>query len=157
MLFTIVAGCTKGSKEFCWELVDQFGNLTGSVCNKTEAEMQRLYPSSCSYYKTNGEKFCWLIGQTFLSNSTVEKANYYSRCFGSGATPTKVECNYCGRWYHRIKRTYKPTNTFVIYEVKVEQFCGDTAKTLYQGRQIILKDTPDSLIVRQFSNNGTNW
>lgn len=116
-----------------------------------------LYPGGCGYYKTGGEKFCWTVNGNFLKEVTQAEAEYYARCFGGNATPAKVDCNFCGRWYHREKRTYKVTNTATYSPVRIETFCGDTAKTIFHGRQVIKKDSPDSLIVLQFSSDGTTW
>ena len=159
IMFLLAAflGCKKESPKFCWQIVDNFGNKLETVCNRTEAEMQVLYPNPCSYYKVGGEKFCWMRNNVFINDVTQEEADYINRCFGATGTATKVDCNYCGRWFHREKRTYKPNNTFTFSQLKVETFCGDTAKTIFHGRQVIKKDTPDSLIVLQFSSDGTNW
>ncbi|HEY0039037.1 MAG TPA: hypothetical protein VGB71_00170 [Flavisolibacter sp.] len=151
-------GCKKeGPPKFCWQKVDNFGNKLEVICSKTEAEMQMLYPNSCSYFKAGGEKFCWMRNGVFIKDASQEEIDYVNSCFGATGTATKVDCSYCGRWYHREKRTYKPAGTATYSEVRVENFCGDTAKTIFQGRQVIIRETTDSLIVRQFSNNGTNW
>lgn len=160
-----LAGCSKGGpvsslleQRYCWQRIDSFGNPLEQVCNKTESQMKALYPNSCSYYKNDGEKSCWWVNGTFLSNMTKEGAGLYIRCFNPNAgTPVKVDCKYCQTFYHRKKMTYKPANTITYSTVSRERFCGDTSFTLYHGRQIVLKDTPDSLIVRQFSSNGTAW
>lgn len=157
LLFASFMGCKKDSPKFCWQKVDNFGNRLEVVCNKTKAEMQMLYPNSCSYFKAGGEKFCWMRNGVFIKDASQEEIDYVNRCFGATGTATKVDCSYCGRWYHREKRTYKPTNTATYSTVTIETFCGDTAKTIFQGRQVLIRETADSLIVRQFSNNGTNW
>lgn len=157
-LLTAFLGCKKEeTPRFCWQRVDNFGNELEQVCNKTEAEMQALYANACSYYKPGGEKACWTINGNYIKDATAEKANFLAKCFYGNGTPVKVDCNACGRWFHREKRTYKPNNTFALSQTRVETFCGDTAKTIFHGRQVILKDTPDSLVVRQFSSDGTNW
>lgn len=161
-LLFIAFGCKKDGPApeptFCWQVIDAFGNSMQELCNKTETEMSALYPNSCRYYKNDGEKSCWLVDSTFLTSMTQEGVELYKRCFRPNAgIPMKVDCNYCGKWYHREKRTYKPANTITYSQVKAERFCGDTAAKLYQGRQIVLRETADSLIVLQFSNNGTNW
>ena len=161
----LLAGCTKNNpvsrileKRYCWQRIDFVGNRLEQVCDKTEADMKALYPNDCSYYKNDGEKSCWLINTTFLPEMTKEGAELVARCFfPNAATPVKVDCNYCQTFYHRRKMTYKPASTISYSPVTSERFCGDTATKLYQGRQVVLKDTPDSLVVLQFSSNGTNW
>ena len=49
------------------------------------------------------------------------------------------------------------TTEWQNFIITKQKFCGDTLSTLYQGRQIIRKDDADSLVIIQFSNNGTNW
>jgi hypothetical protein len=45
---------------------------------------------------------------------------------------------------------YKPSNTATYSKVKTERLCGDTLKTLYNGRKITLRETSDSLIMLEF-------
>lgn len=162
VLLVLLTGCKKSGpaseQRFCWQLVDAYGNYLQKICGKTESEIKSLYPNSCSYFKSVGEKSCWLVGNRFLLAMTQEEVDLYRQCFHpNSATPVKVDCNYCQKWYHREKRTYKPASTITYSQVTAEQFCGDTTAKLYQGRQIVLRETADSLIVLQFSNNGTNW
>lgn len=154
-------GCKKGypllAQRFCWQVIDNFGSPMQEVCNKTEAEMKARY-NSCNYYKNSGEKACWWADGMFLENMTKEGADLHVRCFWPNAgAAVKVACHFCQTFYHRRKMTYKPANTITYSPVSRERFCGDTSATLYHRRQVILKDTPDSLIVLQFSNNGSEW
>lgn len=161
----MLAGCIKQNpattlldRRYCWQRIDNYGNPLEQVCNKTEVEIKALYPNDCSYYKNEGEKACWLVNNSLLPQITKEGAELMARCFFTSAgSPVKVDCNYCQTFYHRRKMTYKPANTISYSLVTSERFCGDTATKLYQGRQVVLKDTPDSLVVLQFSSNGTNW
>ena len=132
------------------------GNNMNAVCSKTSAEMQADYPNPCTYYKLDGEEYCWLIGSnTFVKNATQHKINQVLQCFyNSSVQALKVSCDYCQLWYTRQKSTFKPNNTVFYSPVRAEQYCGDTVRTLFQGRQIVLRETNDSLIVLQFSNNG---
>ncbi len=153
----------------CWTIIDALGNTVGQVCNRTEAELLLCasngscgFPSGtiltqCDYYQSDGAKFCYSFNGTYAGELTESQAAVYGRCFFGGATPVKVNCQNCAFWYHREKRTYKPTGQFVFSSITRQNFCGDTLTTLYQGRQIIRKDDADSLVVIQFSNNGTNW
>ena len=139
----------------CWQLLDNYGAEMGTVCGKTEEQMKTLYPNACSWYKAEEETFCWLIdGRTFVENKSQSGIDRLMQCYG-GTTATKVDCSYCKTFYWRVKNTYKPDNSFTYSPVRVEKYCGDTARTLYNGRQVILRDTPDSLIVVQFSSNGS--
>ncbi len=161
----LLAGCVKNGdiaslleQKHCWQRIDSHGNPLEQVCNKTASEMKAVYTNDCMYYKNDGEKLCWLANGNFLPNMPKEGAELYIRCFNpSAGTPVVVNCNYCQTFYHRRKMTYKPANTTTYSSVTRERFCGDTSATLYHGRQIVLKDTPDSLILLQFSNNGTDW
>jgi hypothetical protein len=156
LLFLIFfSSCKKeGEPRFCWQLVDNLGNEMGTECNKTEAEIAATYSNPCSYYKVDGPEFCWFINnQTFVKNKTENWVQHFTQCSGGG-TAMKVNCNYCSDYYTRSKYTYKPNNSFFYSQVSFQKFCGDTVATLYHGRQIIIKDTPDSLIVVQFSTTG---
>jgi hypothetical protein len=163
LLLLFFAGCKKGplslvGSRHCWQVLDGMGNPLQEVCNKSESQMKAMYPNGCRYYKNDGEKFCWLVGNVFLSNLTKEGLEMYVRCYNiSGGTPQKAPCNYCQHWYHRLKRTYKPATSITYSPVYKEYFCGDTASKIFQGRQVVLKDTPDSLVVRQFSRDAITW
>jgi hypothetical protein len=170
--FILFTSCKKeSSTKHCWQLVDNAGNNLAIVCNKTESQLIACVNNSscgsfvnggsisnCNYYNTDGDRFCWKIGTAYLRDLTEGQAAMYARCYYSNATPVKTDCSFaCTRWYHREKRTYKPTSNITYSTITFENFCGDTLTTLYQGRQIVRKDDADSLIVIQFSNNGTNW
>lgn len=148
--------CTKEKNDtHCWQLLDNYGAEMGTVCGKTEEQMKTLYPNTCSWYRQEGETFCWLInGRTFVKDKSQSGIDRYLQCYGGG-TAVKVDCSYCKTFYWRLKQTYKPDNSFTYSQVTVQQYCGDTARTLYHGRQVILRDTPDSLIVVQFSSSAS--
>lgn len=155
LLFSICACSKKEENRFCWQTLDYQGNLLQIVCDKTEAEMQALYSEPCNYYKTDGEKFCWLSGNNgYYENFTEEGMRKIAQCRGLGNLQ-KIDCGYCKNFYHRYKYTYKPTGIISYSVTKREMFCGDTLSKLFHGRQLIVKDTPDSLVVLQFSSNAS--
>lgn len=140
---------------YCWQLVDGYGNEMSTLCNKTEEEMKALYTNPCFWYKLEKETFCWMInGRTFIKNKSQSAIDSYLKCYGGG-TAVKMDCSYCQTFYWRLKQTYKPNNSVTYSPVTVQQYCGDTARTLYSGRQVVLRDTPDSLIVVQFSSTSS--
>jgi hypothetical protein len=172
--FISIVSCKKTKEEspakYCWQLIDPNGNNIGQVCDKTEEELRECIRTSncgivnvtgasldCGYYRADGEKFCWQIGNYTVSDANEYQAKLFSRCYFGGVTPVKSTCIPCQRWYTRDKMTYKPNNTITYTQTRVTNYCGDTLTKIYQGRQIIKKDDADSLIVLQFSNNGTNW
>jgi hypothetical protein len=150
----ILNSCEKEEDEFCWVLVDQLGNAYGQLCHRTEAEMSAAYPGNCNFYKME-QDFCWLLdGNQFVANRPEDFIVRFKQCLGY-TTAVKVACDYCQQWYTREKHLYKPSGSFAYSQVRLQQFCGDTAQTLFQGREVILRETTDSLITVQFSNNGT--
>ena len=166
----IFISCKKTGEKFCWQIQDDNGNKVNIVCDKTEKELRQcitdgscVFPlelrhiTPCRYFKIEGDKKCWMVGNDYLQDIVENDARAFSNCFGGGVEPVETSCRDCKVWYHRKKMTFKPANTFLYSVTKREYFCGDTARTLFQGRQIIIKDDADSLIVIQFSNNGTNW
>lgn len=172
LLCLSLLSCKKDSIEerHCWQIIDAVGNDLNQVCNKTEAELLECASNgtcgtynggtgltSCNYYIADEERFCWQINGNYFDSLTTSQANLYATCFYNGATAVKINCSNCAWWFHREKRTYKPSSTFTFSTVTREKFCGDTTATLFQGRQIIRKDDADSLIVIQFSSNGINW
>lgn len=172
ILFSLVflVSCKKTTERFCWQIINHYGHKVDIICDKTEQELftcinnQECVPNMgvdalrpCSYFKIEGEKKCWMYGTNYIHDVIKNEAWAYSKCFGGNVEPIETDCRNCKNWYHRKKMTFKPTNTFTYSSTRVETFCGDTARTLFQGRQIIIKDDADSLIVIQFSSNGTNW
>jgi hypothetical protein len=136
----------------CWGLIDAAGNKMGTVCGTTGIEMEAYY-NPCSYYRL-GEEACWLLdGRTYVENVPEDYVKLIIKCFGH-TSYTKVACGYCQRWYTRQKNIYKPTNTATYSPIRLQQLCGDTVHTLFQGRQITLRETTDSLITLEFSNTG---
>lgn len=156
IIFCIGTGCEKNDHSdpaYCWELIDQSGNLMGKICNRTEKQMSDTLRNPCNYYKLGGEEACWLIDdKTYIENMPEEYVKLVIKCFGK-TSYKKVECGYCQTWYTRQKDIYKPANTATYGKVKGERLCGDTVKTLYNGRKITLRETTDSLIVLEFGNS----
>lgn len=149
----ITQACEKPDQEYCWQVIDNLGNDIYQVCGKTQSEMEEDFPNSCNYYKA-GDLFCWYTdGGVFIEDRSESYIEHAQQCFGLG-NATKVSCDYCDKYYTREKHTYKPTGSFQYSTVRFQQYCGDTAQVLFHGREIILRDTPDSLITVQFSNNG---
>jgi hypothetical protein len=154
LLMLTIVSCKKASnEEYCWQLIDPLGNPINSVCGKTESEMLSSYPTPCSYYRL-GNNYCWFIdGTIFLKDKPEDYINHFLQCYNH-TSAIRVTCDYCQNWYTRQKNTYKPNNTVSFGPILVKQYCGDTVNTLYQGREITLRETTDSLIKLQFSNNG---
>ena len=172
ILFTNFIACNKKVAEtkFCWQIIDFAGNNLNTVCDKTEAELIECSKNatcgnynggsgltSCNYYKIEGDKFCWLINNKYYVNLTENQAQLYAKCFFNGVNALKVDCGYCKDWYNREKRIYKPTSLITYSSISTKNYCGDTLKTIFQGRQITRKNDADSLIIIQFSNDGINW
>ena len=152
LLAVFIGVSCKKDKAYCWQLVDAFGNEMNSVCGKTEKEMQTAYPKPCNYYKIEGTKYCWYTSNRgFIKDKPEAYITKLKQCFNL-SSPVKVACDYCQTWYTRQKNTYKPTNTITYSTVHVQQYCGDTVHTLYKGREILVRETADSLITIQFSN-----
>ena len=171
----LISSCKRdkpAAEKHCWQVIDVVGNNLNYICDKTEAELLACAKagtcgilnggpgfSNCNYYMADGPKECYNInGSVYPEKITESHAALLAKCFGNrSGVYFKTTCVICAFWYHREKRTYKPTNTFVYSQITRQQFCSDTLATLYQGRQVTRKNDEDSLIVIQFSNDGTTW
>jgi hypothetical protein len=140
--------------KFCWNVLDPLLVVMNTVCDKTAAEMATAYPNNW-YYKSDEQLKCYYETSTnaFLKNfppSLLGKV-FPNRNF------TEVSCSYCARWFYREKKKYLPTNSITYSPMTVKQFCGDTLSTLFRGREIPLRQSADSIITLQFSDNGTDF
>ncbi|HEV8285525.1 MAG TPA: hypothetical protein VGQ09_14520 [Chitinophagaceae bacterium] len=153
-LFTIIIlilliACKK-EKEYCWQVYDMLGNSMGVVCEKTESEIKDAYGPF--YDKADVTKFCWKFLNTngttgYVENLTEKMASYW---LSSATNLEKVVCGYCQTWYTREKDVLKSTGQYSYQPIKTQQYCGDTCATIYTGRLIILRETPDSIIYHEF-------
>ncbi|HEV7781993.1 MAG TPA: hypothetical protein VGO58_12050 [Chitinophagaceae bacterium] len=147
LLFT---ACRK-DHEYCWQVYDALGNEAGIVCGKTETAMTEQY--GVYFDRQDAKKYCWKIQYSaggpfsYPENITEKMAGIF---FQGAVTKEKFTCGYCQKWMWREKGLYKPSGSFAYKPIKVEMFCGDTCATLFAGRIIIVRDTPDSLITVEF-------
>lgn len=136
--------------KYCWGLVDEYGGAAGEVCGKSLSQMKAEYPDACRYYR-QGRGSCWLADQLFIENKSEGYVDFLIRCKGSVAV--KVDCGDCMNWYNRQKHVHKESGYFFFTRITSAGYCGDTLKSLYNRREIILRETADSLIIVQFSND----
>jgi hypothetical protein len=150
LLFVLIFFACSKEKEHCWQVYDALGNEMMVVCDKTESEMNDQY--GAYFDRQNAPKYCWKIqysGGTFTYPEHITEK--MTTIFFTGAvTKEKIACGYCQKWASREKGLYKPTGNFAYKPIRAEQYCGDTCATLFAGRVIILRDTPDSLITVEF-------
>lgn len=149
LIVLFLVACTK-NKEHCWQVYDNLGNQMSIVCGKTEAEIKEQY--GIFYDRADAKKYCWMIqfggsSTTYVENITEKMLGVF---FPGGIIREKVPCGYCQRWSSREKDLYKPTGSFMFKPIKVEQYCGDTCATIFVGRVVVIRDTPDSLITVEF-------
>jgi hypothetical protein len=150
LIFTNFA-CKKKSTD-CWVIVDIYGNEYATDCGKTEDEMRSTYPNPCNYYKSGEPTYCWYTNDGRLLKDKPE--SYIAKvqnCLRFSSV-SKVPCDYCQTWYSRQKYIYKPTSSVTYSYVSVQRLCGDTVRALYAGREIVLRETADSIIAIQFNN-----
>jgi hypothetical protein len=172
LLFFVSCKKTNDSAKHCWQIIDVSGNLLNQICNKSESEMLACVNSgacgtynggrpltSCEYYQTDGDLFCWKINNRYYSNLTESAANVYAKCFsGDSATvPLKIACSSCLNYFTREQiTTYAPTDTVYYTPISYNQYCGDSLAIVASGNHTI-KSTPDTVIIQQFSVNGVDF
>ena len=158
------------SAKHCWQIIDYSGNNLAQICDKTEAELLECVANNtcgnfigtnpittCNYYQTDGEKFCYQIGNITPDPMTESQAKLLAKCFYGNAPLIKLDCVACKFWYTREKKQKKPSGIIYYSPANKRNYCGDTLNVIFQGKQVIRKDDADSLIIIQFSNNGQNW
>ncbi|MCX6315944.1 MAG: hypothetical protein NTW29_01530 [Bacteroidetes bacterium] len=148
-LLFLFASCQK-DKETCWQVYDALGNELTQVCDKSESEINAQY--GAYYDRSDAAKYCWRIespaGNFSYPENLTEKlvAVYYPGVINK----QKITCGYCQRWATREKGIGSLTGNYAYKPVEVQTYCGDTCNTLYPGRIVMVRKTPDSLITVEF-------
>jgi hypothetical protein len=146
--------CSK-NKKGCWQGFTPFSNVQGLlVCDKTKAEAEAAFPQYW-FYNASESKYCWKVetqqSPTFYirygPRSMVDKWRFY---YG-GYSFTKTDCNSFCIWnvVHE-KHKSKVTGLYGPTYLKSETFTTDTCSKLYTGRIIVIRETTDSIITREF-------
>lgn len=161
IVFAFCSSCTKEKDpndsfpRYCYVITNPNLDSLKTVCNKTIHDMAREYPDGW-YYKSDAELLCWYNASTrqFVKKCPI---NLALRVAPGGGSISSVSCDYCASWFHRVKRKYVPTGG-ITYDLAIkEQFCADSLRTLFRGREIPVRQSADSVITLQFSDNGINW
>ena len=151
----IIFACTKESnKKYCWQGFDRSGiDVTGLlVCGKTAAEVEALYPQYW-FYKSTDPKYCWKAqtaqGQTIYFRNVPVSMTEKMKPYG-GLTFTKMDCNSFCIWAWQEKGISKLTGFYAPTRPGVDILFGDTCTKLFVGRSIVIRETQDSVITREF-------
>jgi hypothetical protein len=145
LVITALAACSKNNRA-CWQIYDALGNQVQIVCDKTEDEISAAYGPY--YDRADAPKYCWKVHYANGSDSYPENITekILDLFFVGAVSKEKVTCGYCQKWITREKGLKKSTGNFAYKSLLVQTFCGDTCATLFPGRAIVIRDTPDSLI-----------
>jgi hypothetical protein len=141
------------NQKYCWVIMDPQFIVLRTECDKTTKEIETAYPQGF-YYRQDEPLKCWYDATTQRYAKDLPQS-IITKFFGNNFTV--VNCGYCANWYLREKRRYIPTNGITYSSTTIKRFCGDTVTTLFRGREIPLRQSIDSVIVTQFSDNGINW
>ena len=170
LLIIVSFSCNKNTdSKACWYIVDYNGQLLESVCNKTEPEVRsyiknlpgrQSIPDSnldCLYYKVETDKYCWQINNKCYKNFTTAQANLYAHCY-FGVSATKVTCDSCcTNWYNRYMYRKNLGGVINYSSVFSKRYCGIALDTIHQSKRDTILLNQDSLIVLQYSENGSTW
>lgn len=156
ILFILFGSCAKESnRKYCWHLYDMLRNPLDDVCDKTKGDMESLYGNAC-YERVDEKVECWKVdGIDEILSHTESYINFFY--VNKGLNAQKHECVPCEEWKIREKTVYKPDNTGTYSLITQKKLCGDTLKTLFQGRNIIIRESRDSITFIQFSKDGLIW
>jgi hypothetical protein len=140
--------------KFCWTILDVNFNFLKTVCDKTASEIALEY-DAIFYYRNDEPKKCWFDAATNTYAADVPES-WLKKRYPTGNFVVVV-CGYCAQWFYSEKRKYIPNNSITYSFISSRRLCGDTVTTLFRGREVFLRQSTDSLIVRQFSDNGSDW
>jgi hypothetical protein len=159
VIFAATFSCTEKpvveeQTKFCWNIVDYNFVFIKAICDKTAAEIAVDYPDGF-YYRSDEPLKCWYeaSSNSFAKNMPLSLLKKFSPTINY----VEANCNYCAQWYYREKRKYLPNNSITYTNRIGKTLCGDTLTTLFRGREVFLRQSTDSFIVRQFSDNGYDW
>jgi len=140
----LLNNCSK-EKTDCWDVYTSNGSLTKTVCGQTEEEIQAVYGKY--YDRASSPKYCWKADYPgyfyFVQNLSEKMAAMF---YQDAQNIQKVSCGYCQKWECHNKNYYKPTGEYTNTLGYLQYPCGDTCSTLYPGRQIVIRETADSII-----------
>lgn len=128
-------------------------NDKGIQCDKTAAEIAALHPDGY-YYRSDEPLVFWYESSTGNYRADLPaslKNKYLSPSY------TQVPCGFCAFWYFREKRKFVPTGSFTYSPITYQRLCADSVRTLFRGKEVLLRQSTDSVITRQFSDDGINW
>lgn len=140
----LLNSCSK-EKGQCWDVYTSNGSLTKTVCGQTEELIRNVYGKY--YDKASATKYCWQAIYPgyfiYYQNLSEKMAGLF---FSDALSYSKVSCEFCQNWEYYIKYIYKPTGEYFNSVAKAQTLCGDTCLTLYPGREIIIRETVDTLV-----------
>lgn len=156
LFFTMLFSCKKETEtRFCWQGFDRSGYAVNGMtqCDKTLEEMQAAYPGYW-FYKVDEPTYCWRVqtaqNTTFymrnVPQSMADSLNWHR-----SYTYTKVDCSSFCRWRWIEKSRSKITNLYSPTRAGSEVYAADSCAKLYQGRQIVVRETSDSIYTREFT------
>jgi hypothetical protein len=154
-ILIFLLSCKKESKKrYCWQgFQPSGGDIPGLLlCDKTEAEIQEMYPQYW-FYKEGEKKYCWHV-------QTQQRGTFYMRHIPEsivdkmkplgGYNYTKVDCSSFCVWTWHEKHQSKITGLYNPTREKTETYAADSCSKLFLGRKITIRETADSIIYREF-------
>ena len=151
-----ILSCSK-DKKACWQGFSPSGtDVRGLlVCDKTLAEAEAQFPQYW-FYNSKEKKYCWRVvdanGTTFYLRQVPISMTEKMKPFG-GLNFYALDCNSFCIWTYHDKTRSKATGLYGPTRGRSEVYFGDTCRTLYVGRTIVLHETADSIYTREFKEN----
>ncbi len=155
ILLSLFIGCRKEeNKRQCWYLLENNGGNVGEVCDKSRAEMEAKYNGQFYFYPTSDPKYCWKIEDPFFGTFYLRNIAQYAvnllASTSSGYTTAKVDCSSFCKWVYQDRRLNKNTGFFRYGIATPESFSLDSCGKLFVGKEVIIRETPDSVYYRKF-------
>lgn len=155
LVMILFSACKKeGDKKQCWYLLDLNGGQVGQVCDKSKVQMESEYTGSYYFYSTSDPTFCWKIQHpaqpVFYLRNIAQYPIDIALPASQGYSAVKVDCNSFCNWEHQDRRGNKNTGIFTFGIKKVESFLPDSCTNIFAGKEVIIRETTDSVYYRKF-------
>ncbi len=151
VLVLLLGSCSK--EKGCFQVAYNAYIQEEKICDIKKSELENNASANNGFvFRASEARFCWKItfsnGQDGYRKNLPESVvkHFFS---GNGVSYSRVSCSTFCSWKVLIRQRSKITGLYNPTLTRQEFFLGaaaDTCSTLFKGREVVLRETADSLI-----------